>query len=186
MIKSLRKWVLLWFYFFSRKVEVPKMQSIVQGHYEVFQWCLELEVELAKKRYTVRSRGNNAIKWLGPVLGGLTCHGTGRCWALSKSGLRCSQGDHKPWCLLSKMPLSTTCRQCQPAHWGPAAVLVCMRIPHLEIWGMSGYARSSCSPCYCWTSLCGGELWLWCMSDFLAPVFWLLVKFVCVKSSNST
>lgn len=38
------------------------MQSIVQGHYEVFQWCLELEVELAKKRYTVRSRGNNAIK----------------------------------------------------------------------------------------------------------------------------
>lgn len=36
--------------FFSRKAEVPKIRHLVQGHYEVFHWCLELEVEHAKKR----------------------------------------------------------------------------------------------------------------------------------------
>lgn len=28
------------------------MRYIVQGHHEIFHWCLELEVELAKKRYS--------------------------------------------------------------------------------------------------------------------------------------
>lgn len=48
--------------FFSRKVEVPKIRHLVQGHCEVFHWRLELEVEHAKKRYTVSiSRGSKCL-----------------------------------------------------------------------------------------------------------------------------
>lgn len=35
--------------FFSRKAAVPKVRYIVQWHHEMLHWCLEQEVDLAKK-----------------------------------------------------------------------------------------------------------------------------------------
>lgn len=62
--------------------------------------------------------------------------------------------------------------------------LVCViAAPNLEIQGMSRYLWSSCTALLLLVSLGRDEVWFWSIADFLTPVFWLCVKFICVKSS---
>lgn len=68
------------------------MRYIVQGHHEIFHWCLELEVELAKKKIqSAYPEATSAIKWLVLILGVWRVMGLGDAEHWAGQGLRGSQ-----------------------------------------------------------------------------------------------
>jgi len=97
----------------------------------------------------------SAIKWPRLILGAWTCHGTGRCLPLCRSGPEVTTS-------LALCSDAGSRHQVQTVSAGPAMPcwlgLVCGRAPPcLEIRGVSGYLWSSCTALLLLISLCRDE-----------------------------